>query len=57
MLTKGSYHFLTLIYILYIREFQQFLKAFSHVIQRFLHFLTIYMHTRLLNLVLLVLGV
>lgn len=43
MLTKGSsYHFLTLIYILYIQEFQQSLKAFSHVIQRILHFFTIY---------------
>lgn len=47
MLIKGLYHFLTLIYILYIQEVQRYLKPFYHiVIQRFPHFSTIYMHTR-----------
>lgn len=37
MLIKGLYHFLTLIYVLYIQEFQRYLKAFYHVIQIKVH--------------------
>lgn len=37
MLIKGLYHFLTLIYVLYIQEVQRYLKAFYHVIQIKVH--------------------